>query len=67
MTSRDWQKRVEKLIGEICAAVPARIVHTDENVRHRALTCVALAAKLQEAQDILWAMHEYDQEIDVAR
>jgi hypothetical protein len=65
MTSRDWQKRVEKLIGEVSGAVPSRIIHADEGVRHRALTCVVLAAKLQEAQDILWAMHEYDEEISL--
>jgi hypothetical protein len=63
MTSRDWQKRIEKLIAEVSGAVPARIVHAEEDVRHRALTCVILAAKLQEAQDILWAMHEFDTEI----
>ncbi len=65
MTSRDWQKRVEKLIGEVSGAVPSRITSEDKAQRNKAAACVLLAMKLQEANDVLWAMHEVEGAINL--
>jgi DNA-directed RNA polymerase subunit E'/Rpb7 len=60
MTSRDWERRIEKLIAEVTAAVPARIVSEDKAQRNKASSLIVLSMRLQEANDVLWAMHEVE-------
>jgi hypothetical protein len=53
MTSLDWEKRIGKLMAEMAAAVPSRIMHADEKVQWQANVLIEVAGKLAEARNRL--------------
>jgi hypothetical protein len=44
----------------VTAAVPARITSEDKAQRNKASSLIVLSMRLQEANDVLWAMHEVE-------